>query len=406
MLQELPPDLVAAAKEFEAFRRGRKLKSVEQLLQMVLLYCGLDYSLRQTAGTLALLGVRLSDQAISDRLSGCAQWLRYLLKRMLPELPSTVNGGDDGRRWLIIDGTTIQVFGAAGVSYRLHLAWDWISQTIVEWIVTDERTGESLTLYQLQSGDTVIADRGYARSSDILSVLNQDGELIIRAAPHNLPLIDVSTGEALKLAEQLMAEEADTEMISRKVRLKADSRRQELALHCLRLPAAQAAEGRRKRIANARRNGITLKKETLEYAGWLIVLTSYSPEKISATEIGRLYRLRWQIEMVIKRLKSVVEIDRLRASKGSRLAEAYLLGKSVYALLIARRSGKLKAGEEVTWRLWKMIREELNWQINQVWRWEKENLEQAIKQMKERKRHRKRQMESAAGLLSKIMSTA
>jgi len=67
LLQEFPADLVASAKEFEAFRRGRKIKSVEQLFQLVLLYCGLDYSLRQTAGTLALLGTRLSDQAVSDR---------------------------------------------------------------------------------------------------------------------------------------------------------------------------------------------------------------------------------------------------------------------------------------------------------------------------------------------------
>ncbi len=184
LLQEFPADLVASATEFEAFRRGRKIKNVEQLFQTVLLYCGLDYSLRQSAGTLTLLGTRLSDQAVSDRLSGCAAWLTHLLKQMLPQLP--LEAGRISGRWILIDGSTLQVPGAHGTSYRLHLAWDWVSQTILEWIITDEKTGESLKLYQLQKGDTVIVDRGYARAKDILYVLGQGGEIIIRVAPLHL----------------------------------------------------------------------------------------------------------------------------------------------------------------------------------------------------------------------------
>lgn len=401
LLQEFPADLVASAQEFEAFRRGRQIKNVAQLFQVVMLYCGLDYSLRQTAGTLALLGIRVSDQAVSDRLGGCALWLTHLLKQMLPPLPP--EAAQMSGRWILIDGSTIQVLGARGTSYRLHLAWDWVSQTIVEWIITDEKTGESLKLYKLQTGDTLIADRGYARAKDILYVLEQEGEMIVRVAPQILPLIDLATGNGLKLADELWA--TDEAQVSRKVALKADEKRQEMYLHAYRLPPAKAAEARRRKIARARSNGITLKKETLEYADWLMVITSYAPDEVRAEEIGRLYRLRWQIEIVIKRLKSVLEIDRLRATKGSRLAEVYLLGKSLYALLIAKRSGELKSVEECAWRVWKMIREEINVQISQVPCWKKEHLAQAIKQMKERKRHRKRQMEAASELISKLLST-
>ena len=52
-LQELPPDYREQAYEFKAFTRVRKIRSVDQLLQLVLLYCGLDLSLRGCAGQIA-----------------------------------------------------------------------------------------------------------------------------------------------------------------------------------------------------------------------------------------------------------------------------------------------------------------------------------------------------------------
>jgi IS4 transposase len=40
-----------------------------------------------------------------------------------------------------------------------------------------------------------------------------------------------------------------------------------------------------------------------------------------------LYRVRWPVELVIKRLKSILHIDQLRARKDSLLADLYLHGK-------------------------------------------------------------------------------
>ena len=51
LLQDLPPETVQLAREFKAFVRAKKVKTPEQLLRLVLLYCGLDKSLREAAGT-------------------------------------------------------------------------------------------------------------------------------------------------------------------------------------------------------------------------------------------------------------------------------------------------------------------------------------------------------------------
>ena len=110
------------------------------------------------------------------------------------------------------------------------------------------------------------------------------------------------------------------------------------------------------------------------------------------------------VQIVIKRLKSVIEIDKLRSKIKSQLSEVYLLGKSIYALLIAKRAGEFKETKEIEWRVWKLIGEQLRPIITQVSNWKKEYMEQAKHQLKERKRRRKRQLEVAQELLSIVMS--
>src|SRR5262249_61674189 len=51
LLQDLPPETVQMAREFKAFVRAKKVKTPGQLLRVVFLYCGLDKSLREVAGT-------------------------------------------------------------------------------------------------------------------------------------------------------------------------------------------------------------------------------------------------------------------------------------------------------------------------------------------------------------------
>lgn len=401
LLQDLPSDLLASAKEFAAFRRQRKIRNVAQLFQTVLLYCGLDFTLRDTAGVLTLLGTEITDQAVSGRLRGCAAWLSEMLKAMLPALPLAA-ASEMGRRWLLIDGSTVQAPGAKGTSYRLHLGWDWLTQTIVAMQVTDVRTGESLQLYDIQAGDAVIADRGYARFKDCAYVLQRGGNLIIRYAPQILPVLE-ECGAEFDVGRELRA--SDESLVSRKVFLKQDESKQVLYLHCFRLPPEKAAEARRKKRASASRKGRKLKPETLEYAAWVMLLTSFAPEKISAAEIAAIYRLRWQIEIVIKRLKSVLEIDKLRSRAGSKLSVVYLLGKSLYALLIERRAGRLGKVQALEWRVWKLVAEQVRPQITQISSWKAAYLKPALKQLRERKRRRRRQSELADELLMNRLST-
>ena len=107
---------------------------------------------------------------------------------------------------------------------------------------------------------------------------------------------------------------------------------------------------------------------------------------------------------MIKRLKSVLEIDKLRSKIGSRISEVYLLGKSLYALLIERRAGKLKEIKEIEWRVWKMMAEQIRPIITQVRKWKEDYVELAMNRLRERKRRRKRQSNLASELLNTLLS--
>src|SRR2546422_6200405 len=67
LLQDLPPATVQMAREFKAFVRPKKVKTPEQLLRVVFLYCDLAKSLRGEAGILSALSESITDR--SEELS-------------------------------------------------------------------------------------------------------------------------------------------------------------------------------------------------------------------------------------------------------------------------------------------------------------------------------------------------
>ena len=95
----MPADFRELAFEFKAFTRGRKIKTPEQLLQVVMNYCGIDLVLRETAGNFILLEERISDTAIQKRLKACGPWVKALLGRLLGTAARPLLEGHLGLWW-------------------------------------------------------------------------------------------------------------------------------------------------------------------------------------------------------------------------------------------------------------------------------------------------------------------
>lgn len=71
----------------------------------------------------------------------------------------------------------------------------------------------------------------------------------------------------------------------------------------------------------------------MEAADYVLILTTLSDAAADAAEILELYRLRWQIDIAFKRLKSLIQIDELRAFDPD-LAQTYLSAKLLGAVLV------------------------------------------------------------------------
>src|SRR5882672_783248 len=396
LLQDLPPETIQMAREFKAFTRARKITTPEQLLRVVLLYCGLDKSLRAVAGNVTALYTPITDQAVAERLRACGPWVKAVLRKMLPR--PGVAALPQGWRFLVIDASSIQAPGATRTDYRLHICLDLVSLQFLEVAITDVHTGETLKNFGLRPGDVALADRGYAHAAGMAYAVAQGAALIVRLNPFSVVLCDPA-GQPLSLCAALQRQPAET-IRTLPVVIRASSGDDVVRgwVHAYRLSAAQANAARRK--CRQRHKKGAPKAATLFLAGWVLVVTTLAPEVLSAQTILALYRCRWQVELAIKRWKSVLDVDALRAKADRPLAEVWLHGKLLYALMLERRM-RCKLGDTWSrldharvatwWRVWGMLKDEIAPRITGALFWKEEAWETCLKVLAERPRRRKLQ---------------
>jgi hypothetical protein len=171
-------------------------------------------------------------------------------------------------------------------------------------------------------------------------------------------------------------------------------------LQAYRLPPEQANQARRRAKRSASKKGRTPKKEPLLLAGWVLVLTTLSPAVLPGETILKLDRLRWQVEVAIKRWKSLLDVDQLRARAGSPLAEVWLHGKLLYALMLERRTRRTLGAQGTRldsertgtwWRGWKRMVSEVGPRITGALFWSADAWQEALTVVSERRRRRRLQ---------------
>jgi len=96
--------------------------------------------------------------------------------------------------------------------------------------------------------------------------------------------------------------------------------------------AAEATGHSRKRARRASRHARP-QQATLRAADFIMLVTSLDPATYPTDEVAALYRLRWQVELAFKRLKSLLDFGKLPA-RDVDLARTWLFAKLLMALLI------------------------------------------------------------------------
>jgi hypothetical protein len=199
--------------------------------------------------------------------------------------------------------------------------------------VTDWKTGESLRNFVVKPGDLLLGDRGYAQLDGMSYVIEQGGDFIVRLGCRSFTPYDRRGQHKIDLLRELaplrVGEVRVWPVFGRTVKGKTVP----LRVCATRLPRQEFRQAQQAARRKAKRKGERLSREVLRFQRYVVVATSVSEERLSAEQGLKLYRLRWQIELAIKRLKTIIGASEL-PSRGRESGLAWLHGKLVLALLV------------------------------------------------------------------------
>ena len=339
----LPSEWRELAKETGALKGLRKDKSVDNLLRTLLIHLGCGHSLRETVVRARQANLAdLSDVALLKRLRKSKDWLYALCVRLFQEHGIAVASGG-GFQLRAFDATTVKEPGKTGSLWRVHysvclpsLACDFFKLTRTE----GAGTGESFAQFPIRAGDHVVADRGYSTAGGIGHVADAGGQLIVRVNTGALPLSTMS-GEPFDLLAAVTSLRRVGLPKSWSVQVVVDgdsaqpSRTVAGRVCAVRKSAAAVREAQRKIRKEATRKGKQAQPNTLRFAAYVIVFTTFPAATFGAAEILEWYRIRWQVELVFKRFKSLAALGHLPKYDDDS-AKAWLYGKLLVALLVEK----------------------------------------------------------------------
>jgi hypothetical protein len=277
---------------------------------------------------------QVSDVALMKRLQKAEGWLRHLCLSLLQESGWEMPAETRGYNMRALDGTLVKEPGRSGSLWRIHysiripsLACDHLELTAVKGV----GSGESLERFAASPGDLVLADRGFCRPGGIETLHRQGAAVMVRLNSSALPLWN-EQGSRFALSEQIS--QLQETNIGREWPVWVQGTQERIAGRlCALRKSAEAAERARRRIARkVQQGGPKPKPETLQYAGYVMVFTTVPARHFSTAEVLEWYRVRWQIELVFKRLKSLAELGAL-PKHDDHSARAWLYGKLLIALL-------------------------------------------------------------------------
>jgi Transposase DDE domain len=321
------------ARQFKAFLRARGVKSPADLLRLALVYASGNSLCGSSAWAQAGAIADVSAPALHRRLGNASDWLGFIARKLLEDTRPQIGGSWVGWRLRVVDATTICQPGADGTTWRLHMTYD-LSGGVDDFELTDDTGAERLTRFNWQPGDIGLADRGYARPGDFAPALDNGGHLVVRIGWNSLRLLTLE-GKSFDLFAAMASLEEDA-ACHRVLLDTRDPARPVLPLRLLidRLPPDQAEKARKKVMARAIKAGKKVDPRSLQAAGYVMLLTSL-PDEHSAEAILQLYRLRWQVELLFKRFKSLLGLGDLPV-KNRNLARSWIFSKLILALLVER----------------------------------------------------------------------
>ena len=339
-------DFNARARATGALLRGRIVRTGQTLVHLCLAYGFGGLSFRSTAAFAEASELAaLSDVAVMKRLHGCPDFLTEIACRLVARRSAEGPLPEAGRRLRLIDATAVSRPGSSGTDARLHLCLDPDGVGTSQIELTDVHGGEKLTRFAFSPGDIVLADSAYARCGQIEHALGQGADVLLRAGINSLAFAPEAGGEPPPaLADWLAGVPAGDDLVERGYVLRATGTDppRPVRLIALRLEPAVSRQRARRAKRKARDNKGGQSPAAAIAAQWLILVTTLPAETYPPRRAVELYRVRWQVELAFKRLKSLTAFAEVRAKKPA-LIKVHLLANLIVALLAENQAAIMAA---------------------------------------------------------------
>jgi len=339
VLHRLPAalDLDRLARRTSAIERKRELGSGTDLLRLALARGPGGLSLSETAAWATMLGLaEMSDPAVKYRLDKAVEFLDAVMACQLADQAPGAAVRWPGRTLRNADGSCFRERGSKTTSWRLHAVYDLGRGGFSHLELTDKHGAEAIERGPPIAGEIRLGDRNFARAASLHRFRQQSAnqaDFIVRVGWNAFSLIrpDRSDFDLITYLGTLPADMTPHEVM---LCAKLGPLDPPLPLRLIiRRKTPEATEATRETLRReASRKQKVLDPRSLVAAEFMILATSLPVEGYPAEEVLAVYRLRWQIELAFKRLKSLLRMDRI-PTRTERASRSWLTAHLILALL-------------------------------------------------------------------------
>jgi hypothetical protein len=259
---------------------------------------------------------------------------------------------------------------ASQANCKLLLAYEYITgafsfMRLIAGKEPDQKQGGTL-VERLEANDLILVDAGFFSLEVLKRIVAQAAYFVCRFVHSTSVWVRSEEGELKRLDLALFLRKCEADAVDMLVTLGTQAKNQvQCRLVAFRLSEQEANRRRQKlRRREERQKGhAAASKSTLALADWNIFLTNVPTEILPGFMVRTVYRLRWQIELIFKQMKSVLRIHQCMTGKKERfLCETYgrLIGAMLVHVLHARAASlawKQEAAEISLDKVWKRVQE-------------------------------------------------
>lgn len=315
----LPRDYATSAHRTGALVRCRNVPSAEALVRMLLAYALTDMSLKDVAAWgQAMKVATMTGPGLFYRVREAEKWLGEMVAGMVQT--SVDEEAGRGLRLRVVDATVVNGPGRRSTDWRVHVTTDAATGTLTAAEITDAHGGEGYERHVFAPEDVVLGDRMYATAKGLYAVVTDRAAVVARLNPHTLRVCNVKRRKIVVRSYEHKVPRAGVLDIDVTIPIPPPKSRSHKTW---KLDTAIAWVPARI-VACRARNGEII---------W--VLTSLPRRIATGVRVLLLYRLRWQIELFFKRLKSLLHFDTLPSRCGP-TAKSWLLARLLAAALAQR----------------------------------------------------------------------